>query len=267
MLAPLFMPLDSLVLPAGDALTFIDGATGGTVLSGLRCSLVLRGSGQLLGRAAATPSGVHHWPHLADRWRDPAATGLADVLVQDEDERFLPLSLPWPLPAAPVGQVDVGAVIGDARLLRVTLLSAPGRHPPPGLGSVYGQLVWQPDLQPLAWARVALTDSDGRVQQGSTDMQGRLSLHMTLPRPMRAGSPPPPVPQLHVFHDPALAASARRLGAPDVLAFAAQPEVLALAGTGGNAPYAPVPLRAGEPLVLSTQGLLPTQRELRLVPL
>jgi hypothetical protein len=267
MLAPLFVPLDSLVLPAGDALTFVDGATGGAVLLGLRCSLVLRRNGQLLSRAAATPSGVHHWPNLAARWRDPMAPVVADVLVQDDEERFLPLSLPWPLPAAAAGQVEVGAVIGDSRLLRVTLLSAPGRRASPGLGSIYGLLVWQPDLQPLAWARVALTDSDSRVQQGATDAQGRLSLHTTLPRPIRAGSPPPPVPQLHVFHDAALATAAQRLSAPDALAFAAQPEVLALANTAGNAPYAPVPLRAGEPLVLSTQGLPPTQRELRLVPL
>lgn len=267
MLAPLFKPLDELLLPAGDALSFVDSATGDTVRSGLRCTLVLRRGGQPLGRAVSTPTGVHHWPDLPQRWRDPAAPVFADVLVVDELERFQPLSLPWPLPAAPVGQVESGAVFGSARLLRVSLLSAPGRQPPPGQGSVYGLLVWQPSGAPLAWARVSLTDSDGRVFDGATDTQGRLALHMPLPRPQRPSLPPGPASQLHVFFAPALAAGALRLGAPDVLAFAAQPEVLALARSGEGTPFAPAPLRAGEPLVLATQGLPPAQRELRLVPL
>lgn len=267
MLAPQFKPLDAVRLPVGDALSFVDGATGEAVVSGLRCSLVLRRGGRLLGRAVATPTGAHHWPELSERWRDPVAPVFADVLVQDELERFLPLSLPWPLPAAPVGQIEGGLVIGSSRLLRVSLLSAPGRRAPPGLGSVYGLLVWQLSARPLAWARVSLTDGDGRVHEGGSDAEGRLTLHLPLARPQRAGSPPVPASQLHVFFDPALAAAALRLGAPDVLAFAAQPEVLALARAGEGTAYVPAALQAGAPLVLATQNLPPAQRELRLVPL
>lgn len=267
MLAPQFNTLDELLLPAGDALSFVDVATGDAVLSGLRCSLVMRRDGKLLGRSVSTPNGVHHWPELSERWRDPAAPVFADVLVVDEQARFQPLSLPWPLPAGPVGQIEGVTALDGARLLRVSLLSAPGRRPPPGMGSVYGLLVWQASSQPLPWARVRLTDGDGRSYGGASDSGGRLSLHVPLPRPVRAGSPAPPAPQLQVFFDPAVAAGALRLGAPDVLAFAAQPEVLALARTGEGAAYSPAPLTAGEPLVLATQGLPPAQRELRLVPL
>lgn len=78
-------PQDLLSLPAGDALGFVDAATGEAVANGLSCSLVLRRGGRLLGRAQATPSGLHHWPELAERWRDPApaAPVFADVLVRD----------------------------------------------------------------------------------------------------------------------------------------------------------------------------------------
>ena len=129
-------PLDELVLPASDALGFVDSATGEAVTAGLVCSLVLRRDGQLLGRSRNTPSGVHHWPDLSDRWRQPTPPVLADVFVRDELERFLPLSLPWPLPIALTGQLIGNTVFGAARLLRVSLLSAPGRRAPPGMASI-----------------------------------------------------------------------------------------------------------------------------------
>lgn len=259
-------PLDELLLPAGDALAFVDGATGMPVQSGLRCSLVLRRGGKLLGRAVASPSGAHHWPELAERWRDPAAPVFADVVVRDEQDRFLPLSLPWPLPATPVGQIIGGAVFGGSRLLRVSLLSAPARRAPPGMASVYGLLVWQDDGKAAAWVRVSLTDGDGRLHEGATDAEGRLGLHLAAPRPNRAGSPPAPASQLSVFADPALATASLGLGAPDVLAFAAQPEALAMHTINGNGPYAVPAFIRGEPLILATLGLPPAHRELRLAP-
>jgi hypothetical protein len=262
-------PLDVLLLPAGDALAFVDSATGEAVTAGLRCSLVLRRGGKLLGRAMTTPTGVHHWPELSERWRDPdpAAPVFADVVVRDERERFQPLSLPWPLPAAPVGQVIGGTVLGGARLLRVSLLSAPARRPPPGMASVHGQLLWQADGAPVAWARVSYFDGDGRVHDGASDAEGRLSLHLPSPRPNRPGSPPAPAAQLRVFADPALAAASLGLGAPDVLAFAAQPEVRALADVAASGAYAPPAFIPGEPLILATLGLPPAHRELRLAPI
>lgn len=262
-------PQDLLRLPAGDALGFVDAATGETVTTGLSCTLVLRRGGRLLGRAQATRSGLHHWPELAERWRDPApaAPVFADVLVRDALERFLPLSLPWPLPASPVGQVIGGAVFDGARLLRVSLLSAPGRAAPAGLASAYGLLTWQSSGTAAAWARVSFTDGEGRVYAGGCDAEGRLALHLPLPRPDRPSLPPGPAARLRVFADPALATAALALGAPDVLAFAAQPEVLALANAGGDAAYAPPVFVPGEPLVLATQGLPPAHRELRLAPI
>ena len=259
-------PLDELLLPAGDALAFVDSATGMPVQSGLRCSLVLRRGGKLLGRAVASPSGAHHWPELAERWRDPAAPVFADVIVRDEQGRFLPLSLPWPLPTTPAGQLIGGAVFGGSRLLRVSLLSAPARRALPGLASVYGLLMWQADGSPAAWARVRLTDGDGRVHEGASDAEGRLSLHLPRPRPHRAGSPPSPAPELRVFADPALGAASLGLGAPDVLAFASQPVVRALANASGSAPYVPPAFTIGEPLILASLGLPPAHRELRLAP-
>lgn len=261
-------PLDELLLPAGDALAFVDSATGEAVISGLHCSLVLRRGGKLLGRSVASASGVHHWPDLAERWREPIpAPVFADVVVRDEQGRFQPLSLPWPLPTTPVGQIIGGSVFGGARLLQVSLLSAPARRAPPGMASVYGLLAWQADGQPAAWARVSLTDGDGRVHEGACDAEGRLSLHLAAPRPNRPGSPPSPAAQLHVFAAPALAGASLGLGAPDVLAFAAQPEVLALANAAASGAYAPPVFVTGEPLILATLGLPPAHRELRLAPI
>lgn len=265
LLAP---PRDELRLPAGDALLFVDAATGAVVEGGLECRLVLRGSGRGLGVARMTAGGAHHWPDLAPRWRDAAAAPvLADVVVRDALRRFQPLSLPWPLPAAPAGQLLGITALAGARLLRVSLLSAPARPSPPGLASVYGQLAWQLDGAPAAWARVSYLTGDGRAIDGAADAEGRLALHLPRPRPDRPGSPPGPAAQLRVFADRALAAASAALAAPDVLAFAAQPEVRALADAGAATAYAPPVFVTGEPLILASLGLPPTQRELRLAPI
>ncbi|MBL8276094.1 MAG: hypothetical protein JNL93_05315 [Pelomonas sp.] len=262
-------PMDALVLPAGDAVAFVDAATGAPVLEGLRLSLVMRQGGRLLGRAVASPSGAWHWPELAERWRvnAPGTPVLADVIVRDEQGRFLPLSLPWPLPATPVGQVMSATVLGASRLLQVRLLSAPGRRAPPGAASVYAQLAWQASGAPAAWARVRLTDGDGRLHEGACDAEGRLALHLPRPRPNRPGSPPAPAAQLAVFWASALADASLALGAPDALAFASQPAVLALADVGTTVAYVPPVFNPGEPLILATVGLPATQRELRLAPI
>ena len=54
---------------------------------------------------------------------------------------------------------------------------------------------------------------------------------------------------------------------PDVLAFAAQPEVRALASETTAGTYAPPKFASSEPLVLATQDLPPLRRELRLGPI
>ncbi|MFN3304041.1 MAG: hypothetical protein ACK44A_09995, partial [Roseateles sp.] len=83
-LALLKPPLDEWQLPAGHALAFVDAASGEAVTRGLHCSLVLRRTGQPLGQARATPSGILHFPELPERWRDPLPPALADVVVRDE---------------------------------------------------------------------------------------------------------------------------------------------------------------------------------------
>jgi hypothetical protein len=248
-------PHDELLLPVGDVLAFFDAVSGDHITTGLRCSLVLRNGGKLLGRSVVTPSGLHVWPDLAQRWREPHVPACADVLVRDELQRFQPLSLPWPLPAQRVGQILGGTLLGDSRLMRVSLHGSPNRHPPPGMASVYGVLVWQADGAPAAWARVRLTDSEGQVHEGASDAEGRFGLH--LPRPPT---------ELLVFADPAMAEASLGLGAPDVLTFAHQPMARALADVGNPAAYVPPAFIAGEPLILATQGLPPAHRELRLVP-
>jgi hypothetical protein len=251
-------PLDELLLPVGDVLAFFDAASGDHITTGLRCSLVLRHGGKLLGRSVVTPSGLHVWPDLPERWRDPQAPVCADVVVRDDLLRFLPLSLPWPLPARPVGQITGGKVLGGSRLMRINLLGAPTRHPPPGMARVYGLLVWQADGAPAAWARVRLTDGEGQAHEGASDAEGRLGMH--LPRPHR------PLAELLVFADPAMGAASLGLGAPDVLAFAQQPVARARGDVEGHAAYVPPVFNAGEPLILATHGLPPAHRELRLEP-
>ena len=247
-------------LPVGEALVFVDLASGDHITTGLRCSLVQRGGGRLLGRSVVTPSGLHVWPDLPARWRRPAEAVCADVLVRDELQRFQPLSLPWPLPSRPVGQLLSDRVLGGMRMMRVGLLSAPTRRPPPGVCSVYGLLSWQSDGEPAAWARVCLTDDEGRVHEGASDAEGRLALHLSRSRPGSSAAA-----ALRVYADPAFGAACMGLGAPDVLAFADQPQVLALADVAGQAAFVPGALAAHEPLVLATRGLPPAHRELRLL--
>jgi len=251
--------LDRPRLPVGEALVFVDLASGDLITTGLRCSLVQRGGGRLLGRSVVTPSGLHVWPDLPVRWRQPQESFCADVLVRDELQRFQPLTLPWPLPPRPVGQIRSDRVLGGMRLMRVGLLSAPTRRPPPGVCSVYGLLAWQANGEPAAWARVNLIDGEGRVHEGASDAEGRLALHLPPPRSGSVG-----VAALQVFADPCLEAASMGLGAPDVLAFADQPVVLALADVEGQAAYLPGALAAHEPLILASQGLPPAHRELRL---
>lgn len=247
-------------LPVGEALVFVDLASGDLITTGLRCSLVQRGGGRLLGRSVVTPSGLHVWPDLPERWRRAPEGVCADVLVRDELQRFQPLSLPWPLPPRPVGQIIGDRVLGGLRLMRVGLLSAPTRRPPPGVCSVYGLLTWQGDGEPAAWARVCLTDEDGRVYEGASDAEGRLALHLSRSRQGGAGAA-----TLQVFADPALGVASMGLGAPDVLSFADQPAVVALADVEGQAACVPGAIAAHEPLILATQGLPPAHRELRLL--
>jgi hypothetical protein len=82
---------------------------------------------------------------------------------------------------------------------------------------------------PAAWARVLVTDAQGRSTQGGSDAAGRLSLHLPFPRPERrllasppggpAGSPPepPPTPSafvtLRVFHDDSVGVEAADMAA------------------------------------------------------
>lgn len=253
--------LDRPRLPVGEALVFVDLASGDLITTGLRCSLVQRCGGRLLGRSVVTPSGLHVWPDLTERWRWPPEGICADVLVRDELQRFQPLSLPWPLPARPVGQILSDRVLGGMRLMRVGLLSAPTRRPPPGVRSVYGLLTWQGDAEPVAWARVCLTDDEGRMHEGASDAEGRLALHLPRSCPGKAAAV-----ALQVFADPALGAASMGLGAPDVLAFADQPAAVALADVDGQAAFVPGLVAAHEPLILSSNGLPPAHRELRLVP-
>ncbi|KQV48417.1 hypothetical protein ASC95_21010 [Pelomonas sp. Root1217] len=248
-------PPDELLLPVGDVLAFFDAASGDHITTGLRCCLVLRHGGKLLGRSVATASGLHLWPDLAEHWRQPQVPAYADVLVRDDLQRFQPLSLPWPLPGRPMGQIVSTTALGATRVVRVNLHGAPTRRPPPDMASVYGVLAWQADGAPAAWARVRLIDGDGRVHEGASDAEGRFGMHL----------PRPPV-ELQVFAEPTMAEVSLGLGAPDVLAFAQQPAAHALADVGGSAAYAPPAFTAGEPLILATQGLPPAHRELRLVP-
>ena len=256
--------LDHVILPASAGLTFVDAATGQPVLDGLQCTLMRRRDGKAIASAHATPSGVHHWPELDERWRssDTSVPAQADVLVRDEFERFLPLSLAWPLADA-VGTTLMGAV----RLARISLLSAPARPSPPGYASVFAHLIWQATAAPAAWARVTLTNAQGQVVPGSCNDQGLLSVHLPLGRPQRdAGTGATfAVVDLKVFFDPALALAASPLGAPDALAWATQTEVRALARADQTTALDSLRLEVGRAAVPITQGLVPRRSELRLV--
>jgi len=249
--------LDQVVLRASAGLGFVDASSGLPVLDGLRCRLI-RPDGHLLGIAAQTPSGVHHWPALPAQWRDAAAPQLADVIVEDLQQRFLPLSVPWPFPAGLPASVH-----GGVRLLRLSLNSAPQRPLPPGMASISALLVWQAAARPAAWVRVSASDALGRVFLGCSDAEGRLALHLPMPRPSRPAVDAPV--GLRFFFAPL--AQAPKL--PNLPTWLAQPEVRALARV--DAPASALDawrITAGQSTTPVTEGLdEPRRSELRLVPL
>lgn len=262
--------LEKVVLPAAIGLRFIDAYSGMPVADGLHCRLYRRRDKRELGDGVATPSGVVHWPDLAEHWHDalPApASSRAEVLVEDLLERFLPVRLPWPpAPDHP----------GTA-LATVTLASAPQRSAPSGAATVHAMLATEPGM-PAAWARVIATDAQANVTAGMSDAAGRLTLHLPFPRPERKAitSPPdspPSVPTisatvtLRIFHDPAVGAEALAASAPFLPGWIDQPEVRALARIGATDTFGPLRLEPDRPSVPVTEGLPPNRSELRLAPL
>jgi hypothetical protein len=287
--------LETLVLGAGVGLRFLDAWSGQPVIDGLRCTLRRQRDALVLARAAATPSGVHHWPGLRAPWSGaalpPGASPphgaplptLAEILVEDSLGRFLPLRLDWP------PQPDRSG----AALATSTLLSAPRRLAPPGSAGVAGLCA---DVNGLAaaWVRLLVTDSAARTTEGMSDAAGRFVLHLPFPRPERrpsGGSPvspadatPAALVTLRAFHDPgvgdeASAAAARDTapgqraaalppgGAPLVRLWRAQAEVRALARAATSDLLGPLRLEPGRLVVPHTQGLPPNHSELRLAPL
>lgn len=261
--------LDTLVIPAGCGLRFVDAYAGQVIVDGLRCILRRRRDQRQLGISTPTPSGIHHWPGLAAPWRDPAtsppqppADALAEVLVEDALQRFLPLRLAWP------AEPDTS----ETALSTVRLASAPQRRPPSGAATVHALLA--DEAGPAAWARVLASDAQGRSTSGMSDGEGRLTLHLPFPRPER--KPPVSPPEavlavsgtitLRVFHDPAIGRAALASGAPWLADWLAQPEVRALARTDAADAFGPLRLEPGHPAVAVTEGLPPDRSELRLAP-
>lgn len=262
--------LDTLVIPAGCGLRFVDAYAGQAIVDGLRCTLQRRRDQRLLGIGTPTPSGIHHWPGLAAPWREPATSppqppddALAEVLVEDSLQRFLPVRLAWP----PVPDVP-----GTA-LSTIRLASAPNRSAPSGAATVHA-LFADETGKPAAWVRVLTSDAQLRSTLGMSDADGRLTLHLPFPRPERKppASPPEPVLAvsgtitLRVFHDPAVGRAALGAGAPWLADWLAQPEVRALARTDAADAFGPLRLEPGRPGVPITEGLPPNRSELRLVP-
>ena len=259
--------LDTLAIPAGCGLRFVDAYAGQSIVDGLRCTLRRRRDRRLLGIGTPTPSGIHHWPELASPWRDPAssppAAALAEVLIEDSQQRFLPLLLAWPpVPDTPY-----------TTLRTITLCSAPARRAPAGAATVHALLA-DGTGRPAAWARVLASDAQGHSTLGMSDAGGRLTLHLPFPRPERKAPSSPPEPVLAVgttitlrlFHDPAVGSEALAAGAPWLPDWNTQPEVRALARTDAADAFGPLRLEPGRPGVPLTEGLPPNRSELRLVP-
>ncbi|MCM8593849.1 hypothetical protein [Accumulibacter sp.] len=271
--------VESLILPAGIGLRFLDAWSGTTIGDGLSCTLRRRRDGRLLGIARCTPSGIHHWPDLAPLWAErpvsPPQPGRAEVIVEDRLTRYLPVRLPWPPETDRPGEP----------IASLMLASAPGRPAPPGAATVFALLA-DDSGAPAGWARVLACDAQGRTTIGMSDAAGRLALHLPFPRPDRRqpasppDSPPPPpgvsaTITLRVFHDPAVAsdalAAAQRQGLADGLPslpdWSAQAEVRALARAGSSDALGPLRLEPDRPAVPVTEGLPSNRSELRLTPL
>lgn len=267
--------LDTLILPARGGLRFVDACTGLPVVSGLRCRLLRRRDGRLIGLAATTPSGVHHWPDLAaQEWGDaaslpasPLAASVAEVLVEDLLERYLPFRLPWP------PTPDAGA----PALTTIPLCSTPQRSAPAGTATIHA-LLTDDAGKAAAWARVLVSDGQSRTTAGMSDAAGRLTLHLPFPRPERkpVSSPPASPPaastigasvSLRVFHAVALGIDALASGAPSLPDWQNQPEVRALARVGATESFGPLRLLPDRPCVPVSEGLAADRSELRLMPL
>lgn len=264
--------LERVSLPAGTALVFIDGASGLPVRDGLISELRSLADDKVLACAVISPSGTHHWPGLSPRIAQalppsPTQPRRLEWRVRDAFERFMPLRIGWPLADAPA---DPPAP------RRVSLCSAPGRVAPDGSASIQACLV-DGAQKPAAWARVVATGGSGAPTVGMSDAQGRLVVHLPFPRPERrnghgngaAPAWPAALVTLRFEYDPAVAAEAdaRRVPAPRLDLWLAQPEVRAQASLGTGDALAPVFVECGTPTVLRTAGLPPLRSELRLVPL
>ncbi|WP_085314789.1 hypothetical protein [Derxia lacustris] len=274
--------LETLLLKSAIGLRLLDAWSGQPVADGLDCALLRKRDGAVLAPTAVSSGGVQHWPALRWPWNAadappdapapaPAPQALAEILVTDRLDRFLPLRLDWP----PAPDQPGGA------LASATLLSAPQRLAPVGAASIAGLLTDAAGL-PAAWARVLATDAAGRVTEGSADAAGRLALHLPFPRPERVAPASPPLPwapptapvTLRVFHSAAVATEAMQSrgagtppgGAPLAALWRAQPEVRALAHIATTDALGPLRLEPGRPAVPRTAGLPLNRSELRLLP-
>ncbi|WP_332878893.1 hypothetical protein [Massilia sp. S19_KUP03_FR1] len=253
--------LETVLLAAGLGLRCRDAWSGQTVQDGLRCTLRRKRDGIELARAAASPSGVQHWPGLRAPWNAVPPPAQAEILVEDEGERFLALRLDSP----PLPDHH------GAALASITLLSAPQRAAPTGSAALVGLLIGV-DGKAAAWARLRVTDAAGRQTEGMSDAAGRFALHLPFPLPDRAapGDPPSATPgasvTLQVFHDAAVGLEAAG-AAPLLHLWQAQAEVRALANLGAPNVLGPLRVEPGRPVVPHTEGLPSNRSELRLAPL
>ncbi|MFL6107545.1 MAG: hypothetical protein ACJ716_05670 [Marmoricola sp.] len=169
-----------------------DGSTGAEVTDGLVASAWLRSDPRTRYTATRSPlSGVLGFGNLPRMWRASHATAgpgepltwpavaptAMCVLVQDLQERYLPVTLAVDVP--------VGAPV------TVPLSSAPTRPPSSGFATVRGEVHSAGTGPPLGWALVRI-DTGGDVYQTIADARGRFVLQVPWPEALPPLTPSGP---------------------------------------------------------------------------
>jgi hypothetical protein len=178
-------------------LRFLDYATGQPVIGGLMATAVPADQATVAVRAVMGPSGIasfHDVPGMSDVEflaanadasivPSPPHTRAFHVLIEDDDERFLPAVFTVDLPLPSAG--------GEPPLLDVPLFASPTRPITPGLAAIRADLQDALTGAPVPNALVRV-DVGGVAGMGLADGRGRALVLVATPIAdrLRLGSPP-----------------------------------------------------------------------------
>lgn len=256
---------------------FWDPATDSQVAHGLRVRAWPDGATAPVRTAFRTASGIYAFQGLPGlrELEYPAANGGGQasppalerfvVAVEDEQRRFLPVTLRVDAPFTGIYPTGLPASPPGAALPGLFLFSAPWRSAA-GLAVVRADLVRRSTGQPAAWAVLELDLADGGVWHGIADERGRVAVFLP-PPPFQAtlgSSPPGPQAPPQAQQWPLTARVLYQPSHLELPAGAEQPDLRTILTQAGGVLWAdaaglpvatlPATLNFGQPLILRSTG-------------